>query len=138
MAPVTRKPEPPPNKPKRRHGLLTFAALFEWESRELPCLNTISGRTLYYAVAQRFLCDEGSELRYAPLKTLAVCQTDRAMRKRIDDFVEQGLLTVQLQPHDARTRDVVPTAKLVAMFERHSQAMHDHFSQRFHILPKDD
>lgn len=130
-------PAPLPERPKRRKGLLSCAALFEWESRELPFLNTISGRTLYYAVAQRFLSDHPGQ-RQAPLKSLAICQTERAMRKRIDDFVAQGLLTVQPQAHDARSRDVVPTPKLVHLFEKHSQAMHDLFGQRFHILPKQD
>jgi hypothetical protein len=123
-----------PHHSELRHGLISMARLNEWEREHLPCLKTASGRDLYFALVKRWLLrDEPND---AHMKTLVVRLTGRAMRIRIRNFEDMGLITSTQMVNDARARTLHPTAKMLATFELHSLAMRRIFGEYYFYAPK--
>lgn len=115
-------------------GLSSLAELNAWERQHITILKTISGRDLYFSIIRHFF--QPADAPALPLKSFSVNQTDRATRLRIREFAEEGLLVVHMHEEDSRSRSITPTAKLYALFEKHSLATAAAFAQRFHFVSK--
>jgi hypothetical protein len=126
-----------PHSPKlTKRGLLCMAQLNEWERQNVPFIYTPTGRDLYLTLAHQAASqNEGEE---KPLKTMVVCQTDRAMRNRIREFERLELVEVLQSPTDARARVLHPTEKLLNTFLKHTEMLCEIFGQQFHIIRKED
>ncbi len=112
-----------------------MAQLNEWERENLPFINTPTGRDLYLTLAHRSAIQ--NEVCKKPLKTLVLCQTDRAMRNRIREFERLELVEVLQSPTDARARVLHPTDKLLNTFSKHTNMLCEIFGQQFHFIKKE-
>ena len=124
-----------PALPAFSRGLLCIAELNVWERKNLPLLNTVSGRDLYFAIIQYFF--QTPDAIQLPLKSFSVNMTDRAMRLRIHEFASQGLIVIHLHHADTRSRSITPTAKLYELFEKHAVETAAVFSRSFHYFRRD-
>jgi hypothetical protein len=88
------------------HMLRVMIQMHEWEGHHLPEMQTITGRELYFRIAEEVLNDPQSPQR---LKLLQVRSTERAIRQRMRRFKEMGLIDVLNNTTDKRTKRVVPT-----------------------------
>jgi hypothetical protein len=122
-----------PNQPGRGRGLLCLADLNAWEREHLPCIKSASGRDLYFSLANLTLLQDNDTT--PSLKTLALGLTDRAMRQRIREFEELGLIVTVPHHTDARSRVLKPTQKLLDIFDMHVAMMRRIFRQHFAYTP---
>lgn len=126
---------PLPTQPNLGHGLIALAKMNEWEREHLPCVSTPTGRDLYFLLARRFLLVQA--VSDVHLKALLVSASDRAMRLRRRQFEQLGLITSFPSQKDARSRTLVPTQKLLEMFDAHTTAMREIFSKHFTFSPRE-
>jgi len=115
-------------------GLKCLAEVHAWESQNLPFIRTASGRELYFQIVDRLL-DPGAE-EHTQLKSFSMHLTDRIMRTRIQAFVALGLLTVGPNASDLRSRSIMPTAKLMGIFQAHREQLWRAVAKRCHCTGK--
>lgn len=86
--------------------LRVMIQMHDWEVRHQPELQTVTGRELYFRIAEGALSDPQSPQL---LKLFQVSSTERALRERIIKFEGMGLIEVSNNTSDKRTKRVVPT-----------------------------
>ena len=118
-----------PQHPHMWRGLVAMSHMNAWEREHLSFIGTPTGRDLYFLLAKRFLFHEETSPMH--LKALVVGATDRAMRLRVRQFEQLGLITTTQNKTDARIRNVAPTQKLLDLFDAHTVAMREIFSHHF-------
>lgn len=123
-----------PRHPDMGRGLICLAHLNEWERKNLPFLQTASGRDLYFSLVRRWLLRH--ESNDSLLKTFVIRLTDRAMRNRIRNFEEIGLITCTQMGSDARARTIQPTQKMLETFESHTLELRKIFREHFFYIKK--
>jgi hypothetical protein len=115
------------------HLLRVLIETNQWEDRERPELQTVSGRDLYFRVAAGLLSDPAEKQN---LKLLSGRITDRATRSRMRDFEALGLIRVVENNDDARTRRAVPTSELIDRLNQHGDMFHQLCSNKFLMIDK--
>jgi hypothetical protein len=87
-----------------------------WEQTQQHELNTLSGRDLYFRIAESYLTHPDKDQQ---LKQFQGALTERATRLRLREFEEQGLIEVLSNASDHRTKRVIPTAKFLQLLNVH-------------------
>ena len=118
-------------------GLRCLAVLNEWERVHLPFIKSTSGRDLYFLLVKHFLLSP-DPLASIPLKSFTVDLTDKAMRRRMQEFAQLDLLAIEIRDGDARSKTIRPTRRLRELFDAHSLVMRACFKHYFHYIPKLD
>lgn len=120
---------------KMGRGLRCLAVLNEWERVHLPFIKSTSGRDLYFLLVKHFLLSADS-FAAIPLKSFTVDLTDKAMRRRMQEFEQLDLLAIEVREGDGRSKTIRPTPRLHQLFEAHSLIMRGCFRHYFHYVPK--
>ncbi len=103
--------------PKQVNLLSILVELNAWEQKNSPLLQTQSGRSLYFQLAQALLApDEGDGVL---MKQRVGNASERSIRGRMRSFQEAGLLTEKCGTLDARTKQIAPTDKLTEDLIKH-------------------
>jgi hypothetical protein len=105
----------------------------EWEDGQLPELQTISGRNLYFRIAASYLNDPDMPQH---LKLLQGGVTERATRQRLREFEEQGLIEILCNESDQRTKRAKPTEKFLMHLNQHMDLFKHMCGQQFWMLDK--
>ena len=89
--------------------IANLAELHEWELANAPLLCTLTGRHLYFRIAQRVVGER--ELLSRSLKELVggLGYTDKALRTRMREMEQAGLIASMPGRDDARARSLMPT-----------------------------
>lgn len=98
-------------------------------------LHIPSMRELFFRVAESLL-DDAQASKYQTLKFLSDLFTDRAMRQRIRDFEALGLITVQANSNDTRTKQLVPTHAFFSYFNRYVALQRQVCERHMHLIDK--
>lgn len=103
-------------------------ALYEYEASTLPMMDSTTGRLLYFRFVKQVLL-EMDQHQSRPLKEIYgdAALSEKALRLRLRDFEEAGLISTQVSQGDARVRCAQPT-------EKFSQLMQSHIAQAKKIL----
>lgn len=96
--------------------LRVLVQMNDWESRHRQELQTLTGRELYFRIAEGCLKDPQSPQL---LKLYQGKLTDRAIRQRMREFEEMGLIDVSTNTADKRTKRVVPTETFMRNLSQH-------------------
>jgi hypothetical protein len=107
----------------------------EWEDGQLPALQTISGRYLYFRIAACHL--QGSQVSQH-LKVLQGGVTERTMRQRMRDFEAMGLIQIEDNESDQRTKRVIPTEKFLLHLNQHLEFLKHILGQNYLMFDKHD
>ena len=118
-------------------GLRCLAVLNEWERAHLPFIKSTSGRDLYFLLVKHFLLSP-DPLASIPLKSFTVDLTDKAMRRRMQEFAQLDLLAIEVRDGDTRSKTIRPSRRLRDLFDAHSLVMRSCFKHYFHYVPKYD
>lgn len=108
----------------------SLADLHEWENKNFPLLSSLTGRILYYRIAQRAI---NENKKYSQtMKDLAIDSgfTERSLRNRISLMEEEGFVVSSVNETDGRSKYPIPNEKFFA-------AMYLHARQAKRILEKD-
>lgn len=124
------------NPRQSTHIMSSLAELYEWELDNLPLLRTLTGRHLYFEIARRAVGERQS--LSGALKELmgGAGFTDKALRKRLYEMQQAGLIESVRGTHDARSRHLIPTDKFHEMIQAYTDQVHHIFNKNFLMIEK--
>jgi hypothetical protein len=113
--------------------LQVLSHLHQWEIRQQSLLSTNTGRHLYYALAPHAMAGgQGLNLKEV---VVAPHLTDRALRARLVQAVQQGLLTIRPHAADHRTKVLVPLEPFFTLMHAHTAELHRLVAQQRAAAP---
>ena len=127
----------PENHPPSSWGLVSsLAELHQWELENLPLLSTLTGRHLYYRMAEETFHPE--EALTKALKDLfgGAHFTEKALRSRMREMERDGLIETITRQSDARSKQLIPTTKFHQLLEAHAEQVKRTFDKHFLLIEK--
>ena len=117
--------------------LQVICQLHEWENQNLNLVQTQAGRYLYLSLVKQ-LIEEKRDQPSALLKGIYHNQdlSERALRYKIREFEDEGLIKFEASRVDKRSKKIVPTDDLLQTLETHSQEFGRILSSKFLVFPK--
>lgn len=119
---------------KQTNLLEILIALNAWELEEKTELQTQSGRSLYFQLAQAMLASESAG--GVSLKRRVGTACERSIRERIRTFQQAELLCVKGNDKDARTKQIVPTKKFAEDLAKHLDHCIELLESQFILIEK--
>ena len=113
--------------------LRVMIQMHDWENRQRQELQTLTGRELYYRIAE--VCLNDSQLPQQ-IKLFHSGSTERAIRLRMREFEELGLIDVSNNMSDQRTKCIVPTEKFLQHLNQHLDLLRIFCDRRFLMVEK--
>lgn len=113
--------------------LRVMIQMHDWEGRQRQELQTLTGRELYFRIAE--VCLNDSQLPQQ-LKLFQSRSTERAIRQRMREFEDMGLIDVSNNTSDQRTKRIVPTEKFLQHLNQHLYLLKFFCSRRFLMVEK--
>lgn len=113
-----------------------MARLHEWEMKNLPLLNSLTGRSLYYKIAQISLNFDDNKLN--TMKDLIVDSdfTEKSLRTRLNIMEQEGFVVSTQSGIDGRSRFPVPKDKFYALMYLHAGQIKRILGNNFLIIKK--
>ncbi|WP_310645196.1 hypothetical protein [Limnohabitans sp.] len=114
--------------------LFALAEIYEWEIQSHVAFQTVTGRALYFGIVRAHL--NGHQIDRTSLKQLVGSDiaTERGVRLRMREFEKLGLVFIELNTVDKRTKRVLPTEQFVALMNAHASQAMLIFQRRFFII----
>ena len=104
-----------------------------FESSQHNELKTLSGRELFFRIAESYLHHPDKDQQ---LKQLVGAHTERATRLRLREFEEEGLIEVLTNTIDHRTKRVIPTAKFLKILNAHLKLLKQICDEQYVMIDK--
>jgi len=116
--------------------LQVICRLHEWESQHLDIASSQAGRYLYLNIAKQL--QETREGPSAFLKGIYYNKdlSERALRYKIREFENDGLIAFEANATDKRSKKILPTPSLLSTLDEHTQEFSRMLSNEFLIFPK--
>lgn len=113
-----------------------LAELHEWELDHAPLLGTLTGRHLYYRIAQRAVGDRA--LLSRALKDLmgGSGYTEKALRTRMREMEKAHLIESVNGEDDGRSKYLMPTEKFYESIYLHADQVRRIFERNFLLIEK--
>jgi DNA-binding MarR family transcriptional regulator len=113
-----------------------LAELHEWELDHCPLLSTLTGRHLYFRIAQRAVGDRA--LLSKALKDLmgGSGYTEKALRIRMREMEAEGYIASVNGEDDARSKYLMPTEKFYEAIYIHADQVRRIFEKDFLMIEK--
>lgn len=119
-----------------RSLMQSLVELHEWELANMPMMQTMTGRSLYYRMVQGSLNphEDGEKA----LKEIFSSNhyTARAMRTRMQTMRQEGWLELQSGQGDARMKHLLPTPQFNDMALAHAQQLRKLLARFFIVINK--
>jgi DNA-binding MarR family transcriptional regulator len=114
----------------------SLAQLHEWEVKNFPLLTTLTGRVLYFRIAQRAIGNP--EKLSKSMKNLAgdTAYTDKALRNRLQEMEKTGFIVMVEDENDGRCKYPMPTDMFYAAVYLHAEQMRRIFDKNYLIIDK--
>jgi hypothetical protein len=112
-----------------------MAKLHQWESKNLPLLNSLTGRTLYYRIAQRALSGDGNSSTMKDI-TLDSDFTEKSLRNRLIIMNKEEFIKFSQNEVDGRSRFPVPMEKFYAAMYLHAGQIKRILGENYLVLKK--
>ncbi len=120
-----------------RNILVCLIELNQWEWFNLPILNSVIGRHVYFSIATELLSRSEQGANRSLKQVLNhPGYTDRAIRLKLREMEQMGLITSVYSHQDKRVRCLVPTPKLVELIENHARFYQSLLDKKFIVLEK--
>lgn len=124
-----------------KHKILAhLVELSHWEWANLPLLNTVVGRHVYFCIVHdtHFQSNDPADRDRSLKQVLNHPQyTDRAVRMKLREMENDGLITRLYNGKDKRARQIVPTAKLLDLITQHSEYLQKLIEKGFIVLGRE-
>jgi DNA-binding MarR family transcriptional regulator len=113
-----------------------LAELHEWELDHAPLLSTLTGRHLYYRIAQRAVGDRA--LLSRALKDLmgGSGYTEKALRTRMREMERAHLIESVSGQEGGRSKYLMPTEKFYESIYLHADQVRKIFEKNFLLIEK--
>ncbi len=113
-----------------------LAKLHEWEMKNFPLMTSLTGRMLYFRIAQRALGD-GKDLSKAMKELMGDGSfTEKALRSRLQQMEDEGYIVTVHGEADARFKAPIPTDKFYAAIYLHAEQVRRIFDEDYLMIDK--
>jgi hypothetical protein len=116
--------------------VISLAELHQWELENHPLLETLTGRHLYYRLAQESVKNEYALTRALKDVFGGMHFTEKALRTRMRQMEREGLIEAVTRPDDARSKQLLPTEKFNQMMTQHAEQVKKIFDKHFLLIEK--
>ena len=116
--------------------VISLAELHQWELENHPLLMTLTGRHLYYRLAQESVKNEHVLTRALKDVSGGMHFTEKALRTRMRQMEREGLIKAVPRPDDARSKQLIPTEKFNALMYQHAEQVKKIFDKHFLLIEK--
>lgn len=116
--------------------VISLAELHQWELENHPLLETLTGRHLYYRLAQESVSHEYVFKRALKDVFGGMHFTEKALRTRMRHMERQGLIEAVTRPDDARSKLLIPTEKFNQLMTQHAEQVKKIFDKHFLLIEK--
>lgn len=113
-----------------------LAELHEWELDHAPLLSTLTGRHLYYRIAQRAVGDRSLLSRALKDLTGGSGYTEKALRTRMREMEKDGYIASVNGEEDARSKYLMPTEMFYEAIYLHADQVRRIFEKDFLMIEK--
>ena len=122
---------------RQKNALVSLAKLHLWELSKLPPFDTMSGQFLYFKLVQQTL--SGSDVQQS-LKDIHFDTqlSERAIRLKVREFEELGLIHSVPNQSDKRARQLIPTDQMLDLIEQHANAFKQVFAEKLLVIEKNN
>lgn len=120
---------------RQQSALLSLADMNLWEAANCKPLNTVSGRFLYFRIAQQVMRAGQSSQSLKDIHVDAHL-SERAIRLKLREFEREGWIESVATPADKRTRQLVVTPKLLSLIQTHAQALDQALGKSLLVIAK--
>ena len=118
-------------------GLVSsMAELHQWELDHHPLLETLTGRHLYYRLAQEAAKGECEFSRALKDVFGGMHFTEKALRTRMRQMEREGLVQAIPRLDDGRSKQLVPTDKFEFLLKQHAEQVKRIFDRHFLLIEK--
>jgi len=121
----------------QRKILESLIELNQWEWSNVPVLNSVIGRHVYFCIATELLSQPQQE---GPRSLKRIFNhpeyTDRAIRLKLREMEKAGLITTVNSDTDKRVRFLMPTPELTQIVAQHTKCLQRLLDKEFMILEK--
>ena len=126
-----------PDHPMNTKLLQVICQLHDWENQHLHLVQRQAGWYLYLSLVKQ-LTEAKQDQPSALLKGIYHNQdlSERALRYKIREFEQEGLIKFECNQFDKRSKKILPTADLMQTLETHSQELGRILATKFVLLPK--
>ena len=116
--------------------VISLAELHQWELENHPLFPTLTGRPLYYRLAEESVKTDPGLAR--ALKDLfgGMYFTEKALRTRMRQMETDGLIQAVTSHEDARSKHLVPTEKFHQLMTMHAEQVKKIFDKHFLLIEK--
>lgn len=113
-----------------------LAQLHQWEVEHMPLLGTLTGRHLYFRIAQRAVGDKA--LLSRALKDLMYGSgfTEKGLRTRMREMEANGFIASVSGEEDGRSKCLMPTEKFYEAIYLHADEVRRIFEKDFLLIEK--
>jgi hypothetical protein len=100
-------------------------------------LSSVVGRHVYFCIARQ-VWSTTAEAMDPALKQLLQhpVYSDRAVRLKLREMEAEGLIAMDVRDLDRRSRSLMPTDRLLEIYEAHAERAHNCFGQNFYLVEK--
>ena len=123
---------------KELRGIIAgLAELYQWEQDNSPTLRSMTGRHLYYKIAERAIADRS--LLSGSLKRdlyAGSALSEKAIRLRMREMERLGEIEAVSCLDDARAKYLMPTEKFYEAIFMHAEQTRRIFSKYFHLIER--
>jgi DNA-binding MarR family transcriptional regulator len=113
-----------------------LAELHEWELDHAPLLNTLTGRHLYFRIAQRAVGDRALLSKALKDLTGGSGYTEKALRTRMREMEKEGYIASVNGEDDARSKYLMPTERFYETIYLHADQVRRIFDKDFLMIEK--
>jgi DNA-binding MarR family transcriptional regulator len=113
-----------------------LAELHEWELDHAPLLATLTGRHLYFRIAQRAVGDRALLSKALKDLTGGSGYTEKALRTRMREMEKDGYIASVNGEDDARSKYLMPTEKFYEAIYLHADQVRRIFEKDFLMIEK--
>jgi hypothetical protein len=125
-----------PRKSLKLKYLRIICQLHEWESQHLEVTSTQAGRYLYLNIAKQLQEQRGGSSAFLKGIYYNKDLSERALRYKIREFEDDGLIEFETHSDDKRTKKILATPELLNKLNAHSQEFSRMLGSEFLIFPK--
>ena len=116
--------------------LQIICQLHEWESQNLDLATTQAGRYQYLNIAKQLQDNRSGPSAFLKGIYYNKDLSERALRYKIREFENDGLIEFEAHSSDKRSKKILPTPVLLNTLEEHAQEFSRMLSNEFLIFPK--
>jgi len=120
-----------------RKLLISLIELNHWEWFNVPILNSVIGRHVYFSIVTELINKSEQGIARSLKQVLNhPGYTDRAIRLKLREMEHMGFITSVYSDADKRVRILVPTPQLVELIENHARLYQNLVDKKFIVLEK--